>query len=393
MKYQFPFIENIHDVLPAIKGADEFSVTQKDGYTVINYHVEMADSFPSVWENGEYNRHAVLRRECRGLIFCSETGNILRRPLHKFFNLNQKEETHQNIVDLVYEDHHILEKLDGSMIVPFLVGDRLIWGTKMGDTEVSAPIYDFVLDNPNYRTAALNFIANHYSPIFEWCSNKQRIVIDHPVDQLILIAVRDMHTGDYVPYDDMVSMADTRMIPVVRKHDISNDINNVIEHTRDLTGSEGYVIRFATGHMTKVKSAWYVAIHKAKEAILWDRNIVSMIFENQLDDIKPDLPEVDRAMINNFESNLTDFINKHKVYLSHVTSKYVDEMKIDRKTFALEYAKFFNSYDKAIIFSLWDDNSVSRAYDFVCNTIKKHLGSNTKYNELREAWFPHIKFN
>ena len=39
MNYKFPYIKNISDVLPAIAGRDEFTVAEKEGYTVINYNV------------------------------------------------------------------------------------------------------------------------------------------------------------------------------------------------------------------------------------------------------------------------------------------------------------------------------------------------------------------
>ena len=44
MNYEFPIIRNISDVLPAIHGRDEFVVAEKEGYTVINYNVMMADN-------------------------------------------------------------------------------------------------------------------------------------------------------------------------------------------------------------------------------------------------------------------------------------------------------------------------------------------------------------
>ena len=50
MNYEFPHITNISDVLPAIEGRDEFVVAEKEGYTVINYNVMMADTFPDVLE-------------------------------------------------------------------------------------------------------------------------------------------------------------------------------------------------------------------------------------------------------------------------------------------------------------------------------------------------------
>ena len=45
MHYRFPEIRHISDVLPHIVGRDEFVVAEREGYTVINYVVAMADTF------------------------------------------------------------------------------------------------------------------------------------------------------------------------------------------------------------------------------------------------------------------------------------------------------------------------------------------------------------
>ena len=116
--YKFPHITNISNVLPAIDGRDEFVVADKGSYTVINYNVMMADTFPPVIQElldagHEQDDYARIRRECRGIIFDSNTGDIIRRPFHKFFNVNEREETQDHVIDLS-RPHAILEKLDGS---------------------------------------------------------------------------------------------------------------------------------------------------------------------------------------------------------------------------------------------------------------------------------------
>jgi RNA ligase len=192
MNYEFPYINNISDVLPAIEGRDEFVVAAKEGYTVINYNVMMADTFPDVVladpdrpDLAAIARNAMIRRECRGIIFDSETGEILRRPFHKFFNVNEREETQDHAVDLS-RPHAILEKLDGSMIAPFIVNGQMIWGTKMGATDVAKPVEEYVKNNPNYRQFAEYVIERGYTPIFEWCSRKQRIVLDYKEDLYVI---------------------------------------------------------------------------------------------------------------------------------------------------------------------------------------------------------------
>jgi len=333
MNYEFPHITNISDVLPAIEGRDEFVVAAKEGYTVINYNVMMSDTFPDVmidadpydqasgvFEQRDYN--AAIRRECRGIIFDTETGDIIRRPFHKFFNVNEREETQDHVIDLS-RPHAILEKLDGSMIAPFIVNGQMIWGTKMGATDVAKPVEEFVKNNPQYERFATSCIANGVTPIFEWCSRKQRIVLDYKEDQLILTALRDMHTGEYIKLfgDGRINRLHVEDwdIPVVRAFEFTNygeqtDMKAFLEYVRDLEDLEGFVVRFDDGHMLKLKCHWYLQIHKAKEAILQDRNIVELILDDKLDDIKAHLPAEDRDRLTQFESNIHFDIASRKLF-------------------------------------------------------------------------------
>jgi RNA ligase len=110
MNYTFPTIRHIDDVLPHVQGRDEFVVAEKDGYTVINYVVAMADTFHMEDAN---DLGGAIRRECRGLIFDAD-GNLMSRPFHKFFNVNERDETQSHAVDMTSE-HVIMEKMDGSI--------------------------------------------------------------------------------------------------------------------------------------------------------------------------------------------------------------------------------------------------------------------------------------
>ena len=193
MNYQFPEIRSIHDVLPHIEGRSEFIVAERDFGTVINYVVAMADTFDMA---GPDDLGGAIRRECRGLKFHPD-GTIGARPFHKWFNINEREETQQHVVDLSLP-HVIMEKLDGSMIHPMMVDGNVRWMTKMGITEVALQAEEFVAENTKYLDFACWCITNKLTPLFEWCSRKQKIVIDYPEDKLVLLAVRDNVTGEYL---------------------------------------------------------------------------------------------------------------------------------------------------------------------------------------------------
>ena len=384
MNYEFPIINNISGVLPAIEGRDEFTVAVKEGYTVINYNVMMADTFD-----------CNIRRECRGIIFDNATGDIIRRPFHKFFNVNEREETQDHVVELS-QDHAILEKLDGSMIAPFIVNGEMIWGTKMGATDVAKPVEKFVEAHSEYRIYAKFMLSRGYTPIFEWCSRKQRIVLDYSEDQLILTAVRDLVSGRYMSRDLMMINAENYNIPVVRQWDVGLEMDNktmksFVSYVRDLEDLEGFVVRFDDGHMIKLKCDWYVQIHKAKEAILQDRNIVELILDDKLDDIKAHLPAEDRDRLTYFESQINSRIIDRAAHLSDATN--CEQYDGDRKYFALNRAQEYNSYSKAIVFALWDDNSYERSTELVRRTVRNNIGRTTKWEELRDHWFEGVIYN
>lgn len=208
MDYTFPVIKNISDVLPAIEGRDEFVVAQKEGYTVINYNVMMADTFPDVNSTTISgipitNFNAKIRRELRGIIFDSKTGDIIRRPFHKFFNVNEREETQEHVIDLS-RPHAILEKLDGSMCSVFAHEGKLIWGTKMVAQDFHEMIKQFVkLSDIDYEAFCWDVINNGHTPIFEWMHPQKRIVIDYGKEPtLTLTAIRHMVTGQYASLSD-----------------------------------------------------------------------------------------------------------------------------------------------------------------------------------------------
>jgi len=201
MKYQFPVINHISEVQAAVRGLDEFICADRGDHLIFNYLVNFSTTFPDPMSvnDPETARLYALRRECRGLIFSKATGRVIRRPYHKFFNLNERPETSQNNIDLS-QDHTVLTKLDGSMIAPFYSEGQLRFGTKMGITEVAGPAEKFAYASRSYIDFSRNLIADGYTPIFEWTSRQQRIIIDYPEENLILTAIRHMITGEYLPY-------------------------------------------------------------------------------------------------------------------------------------------------------------------------------------------------
>lgn len=380
LHYEFPYIEHIDDVLPHIAGRDEFIVVPKEtGITLIRYVVVSRDTFPAC-DNPDEVTSRVLR-ECRGIGFNTETGFIVRRPLQKFFNLGEREDT--QTIDLS-KPHVILEKLDGSMITPFeLSNGDIRWGTKMGVTTTSMQAECFVATHPQYEDFASLCLARGRTPIFEWCSRQQRIVLDYPEDKLVLLAVREMVSGQYLPRDVLKGWSEAYDIPLVASYNSGAttpvSLERLVTIVRSMEDEEGIVIAFNDGHMVKVKSDWYVGLHRAKAAIeTRECDVVKLILEEKIDDILPLLSDDDKQRVLKFASDIHADIGSFATKVL----RGVQETKaqgITRKTFG-EACSVDCRITKSACYALWDTTRLSEAVDWViANILRQYPIGNVAY--------------
>lgn len=376
MRYPIPRIEFLSDVKPYLD--ENFYVQSKDGgYTVVNYLNNSHETFPDVRQfgveslgNGEcevvsqYNKAATIRRECRGILFDTETGRVIARRFHKFFNLNERLETAEN--NLPDKDQLVAyEKLDGSMVTPIYLQSGIRWGTKAGITDVSMQAELFVAKNSNYQRLAELCQKIDLTPIFEWCSRKQKIVVDHPIDRLVLLDIRDMVTGEYVKRQKLIEISEEFDVELVKE--LNYNISNVKEKLSKNTSDEGVVLQYNDGHRVKVKTEWYVALHRAKEAITRERDVVMLIIDHKLDDLKPLLNVDDLGKINRYEKEFWKYVQNaaRDLELMHSYSK-----TLTRKDFALNGKD--SPFKKAMVFKLLDKTDKFEYFDEVVNSIRKY---------------------
>lgn len=395
MMYSFPHIAHIDDVLPAIKDSPEFIVAEKDGYKVVNYVVATHDTFPDI-----HGMHTLtgpvdpvlnaIRRECRGLVFDLD-GKLINRRYHKFFNVNERDETAIHAIDWS-RPHVILEKLDGSMVSPCRIRNHVRWMTKMGVTDTSMEAETFVASRPEYTELAAHYLENGFTPVFEWCSNKNRIVLDYPEDRLVLTAMREVHSGNYLLQDALEAIGSRYGIPVVMTYVFSSmSLQDVVDSIRQIGDAEGVVVRFDDGHMVKIKSDWYVRIHKIKSLLGQERDVVSLILNNELDDMLPVLPKEDVERVEKFQNILMNALFYEACSLEAQVKLYTN--KCDRKTFALEYAPEINSVVRGMIFQFWDKECNEHlTYQAIVAMILKHCGSNASYAKVKEAFLKDVDY-
>ena len=380
MFYNFPKIRHIDDVLPAVEGRKEFVVAERVFGTVINYNVNMPDTFNIDEDDlmANYGRaipKGIMRRECRGLIFFPD-GKLMSRPFHKFFNVGEREETQFMNIDMS-SDHTIMEKMDGSMIRPIYSEGKFRVATKMGLSDVAIKCEKYVSEDQLGWMEIM--MKQNTTPLFEFISPENRIVVDYPKTELVLLAVRENISGKYL---DVEGLRGNTFFPVVPTYgSVEGNLEEYITRQREAEEREGDIVRFTNGHMFKAKNDWYVRIHKALDRVRFDRNIVDLIVNENMDDVVPMMPEHEIKRIRDFEKKFWIAFEQKQNQL-YGMGLAVREYDGDRKRIALEFIPHLpNRTDAQFVFRMVDGNEPR---DLLLDHIHKNITSNVKWDACAE---------
>lgn len=365
--FQFVHITHLDDVRHAI--SEDFFLAERDWGYVINYHI---NAFPEINDSMTDEEKALeyIRREFRGIKFAKD-GTILARPFHKFFNWGEKE------AEMAQFDFNqpfvIMDKLDGSMIHPYHDDDcNVVWCSKMGPTDVAVQAAEFVQnanaylmspgsadDAPDYLGFVNEWLFSGWTPIFEWCSRKQRIVVDYPEDQLILTAIRNQQTGSYLSMEKMRYFAARFNIPVVKTW--QGNFQGIDHFLAEIGGEEqceGYIIRFENGHMVKLKNAWYLNLHRAKDQLSNEKNVYRLVLSEHHDDLLPQLDPDTRRALENFATDLSHAVKIQAATLANAVAENWKHYG-NRRDFALNFGS--KQELSAVVFKILDGKDAYEA--------------------------------
>jgi RNA ligase len=356
----FPKIENLNDILPYVKDQDYIGVNkQSNGATVICYNISNGESFNNSFE-----------KEARGITFDVD-GKIISRPLHKFFNLAEREEVQPHNLDW-NKMVAAFDKMDGSMITTGLInGEFFAKSKKSFQSDVAVSATAFVQKNQKYYDFTRYCALANMTPIFEFTSPNHRIVLRYSQDNMTLLHVRDNFTGVYLMPEELAQLASKYDIPVNSPvHGRELDLPELLKSLNTVEGIEGYVIQFENGEMVKVKTKWYVNLHHAVTFVR-ERDIARMVVEEQIDDY------IAFVALNAPDADLT-----HIRYINDTIKAEVEG--IEREVTAL--AKHYAGVDfKTVALDLKDHPH----FKFVMNLVRGKTNNYLDYyerNRLREVW-------
>ena len=161
---------------------------------------------------------------------------------------------------------------------------------------------------------------------------------------------------------------------------MSKNFKKFLDLVKAMKGREGVIVRFADGHMVKIKAEEYVRIHKTKDLIRSERNIADIIVNEQLDDVIPLLDAADlatvRAYERRFDAALENALGRLEglVTLARVLHGGV------KKDVAINFVpNLLNKEDASFIFSALDGKELR---PLVIKKIKDSVGNGPKYEAM-----------
>lgn len=323
----FKTIKHINDVQPAVADKKEIRfLAQPNGITVGCYMFMDSKTFDSV-----------EALECRGIAFDS-SGQVISRPLHKFFNIGEKEWLTPDSLLSRDDIAAVYEKLDGSMVATAWVGGKLLWRSKKAFTSDVVKLATAFLELPennNIKRFSRKVASIGFTAIFELTHPEARIVVAQSRAALRLLHVRDNWTGQYVMLDQnhfIHRLIENYRVPLVQRFD-GLSVSEALKTLEGMKDKEGYVIQFKNGDMVKVKCPWYLRLHRSI-TFLRERDIARLVLNEELDDVRGALTEagVDLAGVNEVEARLKGILSG---MLDEIETAYQKGKDLDRKSFAI----------------------------------------------------------
>jgi RNA ligase len=326
----FKTISHIDDVRTAVADVKEIKFNRQPNGVTIGCYMFMDSKTFDLPE-------AV---ECRGIAF-DESGALVSRPLHKFFNMGEKAWLTPEALlarEAAGEVAAVFEKVDGSMIASAWINGRLEWRSKQrfnSDVVKLAKMYLAQPENLGTLEFSIEAAAMGLTVIFEITHPLARIVVAQEKPMMQLLHVRNNRTGEYIllnadhPIHDLIKR---HKVPVVRKIDI--DLTGALQSLESMSDQEGYVVQFKSGDMVKIKCPWYLRLHRAI-TFLRERDIAVLALNEGLDDVKGALTEagIDLGLVNEVESRLKGILLGH---YNEIEAVFEADKALDRKDFALK---------------------------------------------------------
>ena len=317
-------LNELTDLNGTVFNVDTLEQLIRDGYISRKFHNEFPLAILNYSPLATYSPELVWGTEmnlCRGLIYNSETLEVVARPFAKFWNINDERHPETLDANLPNESPQLTDKLDGSLGVLYCWEDENYVATRGS----------FHSDQAEWATRWLQKnwpqleLPEEHTVLVEILYAENQIVVQYDFEGLVILGVVNKLTGVESSRDAVEIWLEgffSDELPLVEKFD-----KTLAEcSAENINNREGYVATFSNGLKVKIKFEEYCRLHKVLTG-LNVRSIWELLREGQLETVTAWLSD---------EKMPADF----KTWLNGVLSTLIARVeKIETETFAIFQAR------------------------------------------------------
>ena len=239
------------------------------------------------------------------------------------------------------------------------------------------------IDRVNFEVMCRSLIMQNYTPIFEFCSRDQRIVLDYPDTMMPLTAMRCNVSGKYVSRVLLEVTGTDYMWSVVDVIDSTDflSIRALANVVKDWADAEGVVVAFPSGFRVKIKAADYVMKHKALEGLRFEKDVVELILTNKLDDVISFLAKDQQDRLIAFRDAVISNIHKANQNIRKIFLE-ISKQTTNRAEFA-NGVKTYPPHLSQFLFGLYSGRAIS-----LQDVVLKSCTNSTRLETMRWAIGP-----
>lgn len=256
-----------------------------------------------------------VTRVCRGLIYNTETLEVLARPFPKIHNWNEPD------APRIIEDAPVFDwsdKADGSLGILYpLPNGNVAVATRGSFASEQAVHATEILHNRFFMSDVYYMMTHGWTPLTEIIYPENRIVLDYgDLDTLLPLGYIRINTGEYTP---------DSLHPTKSFHDLMGDLSR--------ENKEGWVAWLSPYKAVKIKQPDYVELHRIVTG-LNKKSVWRALRDNTLDELIEQVPD-----------ELYDWVEETREEIQDVFDKLLAEslrwlekcggFEGDQKTFAL----------------------------------------------------------
>lgn len=317
---------------------------------------------------------------CRGLITTSSANyderEVISRPFHKFFNLNQSTQSDYHEANLPKVTPTVTEKMDGWFGSMWKYEDKYGIASRGSFTSPGAEFGTTKLQKL-VKYGAVDEFPKGYTPIFEIIFRAGKIVVEYPFEGLVLLGCVSNDTGEELPYSDLKEIhtkittysADERpWIRLVNTYPIY--LQDCLLHSEK--NFEGFVLSYPRPGTwpikVKVKLEEYKRLHKLITGIT-PQQIWKSLHNPMAQWLDAEIPDHFRTWAVNWRNSLMrqfdEKLQKSHYWVDEMHGSYKSQPRVQLLNDLNEQATDVSTIVLALL-----DGKVYEAYQAIWNTIR-----------------------